>query len=118
MIEVHTREDFARVGAKPAGVRQSRWVSERANDPPELSDLNKFAGPLRVSAIGGLAGSAADGSLDTEAVEATVGQLRQINLDLARIRRSLCRGVFGCRATPRVGGVDGREELSGARCGA
>jgi hypothetical protein len=59
------------------------------DEPPQLSELEQARWAAARSAIGGLAQSLADGRLDTEAVEATVGQLRQINVDLAKIRDAI-----------------------------
>lgn len=59
------------------------------NDPAELSELERARWVAARSAVGGLARSTADGGLDTEAVEATVEQLRQIDVDLARIRDAI-----------------------------
>jgi hypothetical protein len=59
------------------------------DEPPQLNELEQARWAAARSAIGGLVQSVADGRLDTEDVEATVGQLRQINLDLARIRDAI-----------------------------
>jgi hypothetical protein len=58
-------------------------------DIPELSPTEKARWIAVTSALRGMAESARDGSLDAEGAEATLGQIRQIELDMARIRDSL-----------------------------
>jgi hypothetical protein len=58
-------------------------------DISELSPTEKARWIAVTSALRGMAESARDGSLDAEGAEATLGQIRQIELDMARIRDSL-----------------------------
>lgn len=60
-----------------------------SNEPPELSELEQARWAAARSLISGLALSSADRNVDTEAVEATVAQLRQIDVDLARVRDAI-----------------------------
>ncbi len=72
-----------------SGCAQTGSVAQDPNGIPNLDATEQARWNAMTSAIRGMAEGARDGSLDAEGIEATLGQIRQIDVDMARIRDSL-----------------------------
>ena len=59
------------------------------SEPPELTEVERARWDAMRSALGGLARSMRAGDLDTDSQEAAWEQVRQIDLDMSRVRDAL-----------------------------